>query len=256
MMTKVGWLFIVLAVSHFPAGADAQAISTLTVLHNFGISNEPPENLAAPVMQGPDGTLYGTTAQGGINNDGTVFKIQTNGTGLTVLKEFTNSPDGQNPRSGLVLSGGTLYGTTRGGGSYGLGTVFAVNTDGTGFTNLCSFQGWSDGANPQAGLVLSGSTLYGVAQNGGNGGSGAVFAINTDGTGFTNLYSFSPKEYWSLNNYTNSDGANPMGALVLSGGNLYGTTSQGGTNTGAGTMFAIGTNGTGFSDCQLANQIP
>ena len=220
-------------------GAHAQNnISALTVLHNFGVSNEPPENLSAPVVQGPDGTLYGTSAQGGINNDGTVFKIQTNGTGLTVLKEFTNSPDGQNPQAGLVLSGSALYGTTRGGGAYGLGTVFAVNTDGTGFTNLYSFQGWSDGANPQAGLALSGSTLYGTTTGGGTYGNGAVFAINTDGTGFTNLYSL---------NVGTGDGLFPFAGLILSGGTLYGTASAGGSG-GNGTVFAINTDGTGYTN--------
>ena len=81
----------------------------------------------------------------------------------------TNS-DGANPYAGLILSGNTLYGTACGGGSSGNGTVFAVNTDGTGFTNLHSFTHLvlpgtnSDGANPYAGLILSGNTLYGTAQ--------------------------------------------------------------------------------------------
>jgi uncharacterized repeat protein (TIGR03803 family) len=89
--------------------APGQNISALTVLHTFGITNQPPENPAAGVVQGPDGALYGTSSQGGIGEAGTVFKIQTNGTGLIVLKYFTNSPDGQNPQAGLVLSGNTLY---------------------------------------------------------------------------------------------------------------------------------------------------
>jgi uncharacterized repeat protein (TIGR03803 family) len=272
--------------------AHAQAISALTVLHNFGATNVPPENPLAPVVQGSDGTLYGTTSQGGINDGGTVFKIQTNGTGLTVLKYFTNSPDGATPLAGLVLSGSTLYGTTAGGGASGNGTVFAVNTDGTGYTNLYSFQGGSDGSQPQKGLILSGSTLFGTTYSGGsiggggnNGivfaintdgtgyhkvynftdgespqglilsggtlygatqrggyGNGTVFAVNTDGTGFTNLYNFS-----ALVNNTNSDGAYPLTALILSGGTLYGTATQGGTN-GNGTIFAVHTDGTGFTN--------
>jgi uncharacterized repeat protein (TIGR03803 family) len=240
MMTKVGCLFIVLAVSLFPAGADAQAISTLTVLHNFGITNQPPENLTAPVVQGPDGTLYGTSSQGGFGEAGTVFKIQPNGTGLTVLKSFTNSPDGQNPQAGLVLSGSTLYGATSTGGATGNGTVFAVNTDGTGFTNLYSFQGWSDGANPQAGLVLSGGKLFGTTQFGGAFGNGTVFTINIDGTDFINLYNF-------------SNGANPKAGLISSGNTLYGTTSHGGT--GSGTVFAINSDGTGFTNLYIFSML-
>src|SRR5438270_518090 len=87
---------------------------------------------------------------------------------FTTLHSFNHS-DGANPLAGLVLSGNTLYGTAQSGGSSGYGTVFAVNTDGTGFTNLHSFTARntfganSDGANPAAGLVLSGNTLYGTA---------------------------------------------------------------------------------------------
>jgi len=70
-----------------------------------------------------------------------------------------------------------LYGTTPYGGASGGGTVFAINTDGTGFRNLHSFTGGSDGANPFAGLILSGNTLYGTASSGGSSGSGTVFSI-------------------------------------------------------------------------------
>jgi uncharacterized repeat protein (TIGR03803 family) len=88
----------------------------------------------APLVRGPDGTLYGTTCRG--DGYGTVFMIQPNGTGFAVLKYFTNSVDGATPYAGLVLSGDTLYGTTYEGGRSGGGTVFKVNTDGTGFTVL------------------------------------------------------------------------------------------------------------------------
>ena len=125
---------------------------------------------------------------------------------FTNLHSFNYSDEG-NPQAGLILSGTTLYGTTTG-GSWDQGTVFAVSTDGTGFTNLYSFTAYSiflsansDGANPQAGLILSGNTLYGTAGYGGSSGDGTVFALNTDGTGFTSLYSFT-----TLNNSTNSDG--------------------------------------------------
>src|SRR5439155_1221025 len=91
----------------------------------------------------------------------------------------TNS-DGAYPLASLILSGSTLYGTAAQGGSSGYGTVFAVNTDGTGFRNLHSFAatsgsfpyGNSGGASPFAGLILSGSTLYGTASAGGSSGSG------------------------------------------------------------------------------------
>lgn len=97
---------------------------------------------------------------------------------FTNLHSFTGGSDGANPYyAGLVLSGNTLYGTTQNGGSSDDGTVFAVNTAGTGFTNLYNFTGVNDGANPQAGLVLSSNTLYGTAYGGGNSGDGTVFSL-------------------------------------------------------------------------------
>src|SRR5205085_5228926 len=74
------------------------------------------------------------------------------------------------PLAGLILLGNTLYGTTEDGGSAAYkGMVFAIKTDGTGFTNLHSFIGGSDGAGPTAGFI-SGNTLYGTA--------GTVFSIS------------------------------------------------------------------------------
>src|SRR5438093_686676 len=71
--------------------------------------------------------------------------------------------EGANPNAGLILSNNTLYGTAADGGSSGHGTVFAVNTDGTGFRILHDFTGGSDGANPWSGLIFSGNALYGTA---------------------------------------------------------------------------------------------
>jgi uncharacterized repeat protein (TIGR03803 family) len=89
---------------------------------------------------------------------------------FSTLYSFTNGSDGSAPEAGLILSGNTLYGTAYNGGSADAGTVFKVNTDGTGFATLYSFTNGSDGANPQAGLILSGTTLYGTAQYGGTNG--------------------------------------------------------------------------------------
>src|ERR1039458_6360345 len=90
----------------------------------------------------------------------------------------------------IGVDGKTPYGTATYGGSSENGMVFAINTDGTGFTNLYSFTGGNDGANPFDGLILSGNTLYGTAFNGGSLGSGTVFAVNTNGMGFTILHPF------------------------------------------------------------------
>jgi uncharacterized repeat protein (TIGR03803 family) len=193
--------------------------------------------------------LYGTTWTGGRSGNGTVFTVSTNGTRFTNLYNFvashTNSfgaytnSSGASPNAPLLLSGNRLYGTANLGGSSGIGTVFAVNTDGSGFSNLYCFSGWRDGGGPNGGLLLSGNTLYGTTSLGGSNYDGVVFAINTDGTDYTNLYSFSG----------GSDGGGPNGGLLLSGNTLYGTTYWGGNNNaGSGSVFAISTNGTDFTN--------
>jgi uncharacterized repeat protein (TIGR03803 family) len=220
--------------------------TNFTVIHSFKYSDgELP--LADLVLSG--NTLYGTTEYGGGGNspNGTVFSIKIDGTRFASLYSFTatsgiggrygTNSDGAEPQAGLILSGSTLYGTTAYGGSSGYGTVFAINTNGSNFKILHSFTATSystnsDGANPFAGLILSGYTLYGTTQYGGSSGNGTVFAVNTDGTGFKNLYSFT-----ALSNNTNSDGANPMAGLILAANTLYGTTSKGGV--GVGTVFAL-----------------
>src|SRR5580692_5099667 len=94
---------------------------------------------------------------------------------ITLLHNFTNSPDGATPFARLLLSGGTLYGTTQKGGPASVGSVFAVNTDGSGYTVLHNFTDEPDGSHPAAGLVLAGNTLYGVTVNGGTNGWGTLF---------------------------------------------------------------------------------
>src|ERR1035437_1639580 len=195
---------------------------TFTTLHSFTLLNNSTNSDGARPYAGlilSGNTLYGTAFQGGSSGNGTVFDVQTNGTGFRNRHSF-NYSDGANPYAGLILSGNTLYGTAV--GPYG--TVFKINPNGTGFTNLYNFTAFSnstnrDGANPYAGLILSGNTLYGTAKQGGNSGKGTVFAVNTNGTGFTNLHSFTQLSVPYTG--TNSDGANLVGGLILSGNTLY-----------------------------------
>jgi uncharacterized repeat protein (TIGR03803 family) len=196
-----------------------------TVLHTFTV-NDGANPFAGLILSG--NTLYGTAFDGGTDDSGTVFAVNTDGTGFTDLYNFTGDNDGGNPAAGLILSGNTLYGTTWQGGNDYIGTVFAVNTNGTDFTTLHSFTGGNDGDMPVAGLILSGNTLYGTAPYGGNNFKGTVFAVNTNGTGFTILYSFTG----------GNDGDMPVAGLILSGNTLYGTTSIGGIH-GAGTVFSL-----------------
>ena len=186
-------------------------------------------------------TLYGMTSAGGSSyGKGTLFKISTNGSGYVILHSFTGvGGDGSEPYGSLTLSGTNLFGMTYSGGSNAAGTVFKINTDGSGYTNLHVFSGYPDGAGPYGSLTLSGSTLYGTTYAGGNnyfGGFGTAFKINTDGSGYSILHYFSAAQ---------DDGENPRGSLTLSGSTLYGMTYDGG---GAhGTVFKIETNSAGFA---------
>ena len=233
-----------------------------STLHNFTGGSDGAAPFAGVFSS--SNTLYGTAGQGGASGQGTIFKVNTNGTGFTTLHSFTplgqtynTNSDGSGPWAGLITnsSGTTLYGTAINGGSAGNGTVFAVNADGAGFTTLHSFTAapypyWtnSDGGVPFAGLLLSGNTLYGTASSGGNSGAGAVFALNTDGSGFTNLHSFAAASYSDPDTGdTNSDGISSWSGLILSGNTLYGTAKNGGL-WGRGTVFAVNTDGTGFTN--------
>jgi uncharacterized repeat protein (TIGR03803 family) len=189
--------------------------------------------VAGLVLSGAN--LYGTTEYGGGSNQGVVFAVGTNGTGFTNLHSFRGSAgnDGAEPEAGLILSGTNLYGTTEMGGAFNQGTIFIGGTNGAGFTNLYNFTGGNDGANPMAGLILSGANFYGTANAGGSSGFGTVFAVSTNGMVFTNLHSFTG----------GNDGGAPAAGLILSGGALYGTTTTGGSG-GNGTIFAVNTNGT------------
>ncbi len=135
--------------------------------------------------------LYGAAALGGNvgNGYGTIFAINTNGTGFTNIFYF-HATDGAYPYSDLLLVGSTLYGTTSSGvgsgGSDNAGTVFQINTDGSGFNKLYGFPvpnysgsayTNSTGAEPWAGVVLSGNNLFGVTPTGGTGGVGTVYVL-------------------------------------------------------------------------------
>jgi uncharacterized repeat protein (TIGR03803 family) len=200
------------------------------------------------------GILYGTTSQGGTSGDGVLFQVSTNGSGFTNFYNFTGGDDGGDPAGGLILTNGTLYGTTFSGGSDGAdnGTVFSISAGGTNLNVLHSFTSNNDttngdGAESQAGLILSGAMLYGTTFAGGNSGNGCIFGVSTNSQIFTNLYSFTAGGFDENDNLTNSDGGNPISSLILSGSTLYGTAQNGGLNAN-GTVFAINTDGSDFTN--------
>jgi uncharacterized repeat protein (TIGR03803 family) len=146
---------------------------------------------------------------------------------FNVLYNFTGEGDGSGPLNGLITdSSGNLYGTTNSGGTSGYGDVFKMSTSGV-ETVLHNFAGASDGANPVGILIRDKSgNLYGTTTGGGASGAGTVFEITAAGVESV-LYSFAGQ----------ADGSDSEAGLAIdSSGNLYGTTSTGGTN-GGGTVF-------------------
>jgi uncharacterized repeat protein (TIGR03803 family) len=211
--------------------------SGFTLLHEFaGSSFDGQYPLGSLIMS--DTTLYGMTQNGGNNDRGMIFKIQTDGSGFTLLHAFAgDASEGVGPNGSLIIQGSTLFGMTNAGGMGGVGgswggTIFKIQIDGSDFTMLYSFDSYQ---HPYGALTLEGSTLYGMTQQGGSNDYGTIFKIQTDGSDYTLLHQF-----------TLNDGTNPRGSLILSGTTLYGMTAQGGNST-YGTIFKIDTDGTGFS---------
>jgi len=156
---------------------------------------------------------------------------------FTVLHNFTGPYDGADPWAGLVRdTAGNLYGTTGSGGSSGYGTVFKVDKTGTETVlySFCSVAGCTDGAGPLAGVIMdTAGTLYGTASGGGFYRDGVVFKVDTSG-----------KERVLHHFHGVPDGGSPYAGLVRDAkGNFYGTTFQGGSSGGYGTVFKLSTKG-------------
>lgn len=154
-----------------------------------------------------------------------------------ILHRFACYPtDGGKAYGSLVYKSNYFYGMTSQGGGAAAGIIFKINTNGNDYEILHSFSGDAGGGTPFGNLVMTGSTLYGMTSKGGDDGVGVIFKINTDGSDYTVLHSFSQA-------YT--DGSSPRGSLIISGVMLYGMTYSGGTGTGCaqrcGTVFSLNT---------------
>jgi uncharacterized repeat protein (TIGR03803 family) len=215
------------------------ANGSLTTLYSFcSQSNCTDGEGPGALIQATNGDLYGTTVGDGSTSDGTVFKITQSGK-LTTLYSFcsqANCADGFHPGARLVqATDGDFYGTTYEGGAngYGSGTVFKITPSGK-LTTLYSFCAQcTDGSNPEAGLVqATDGGLYGTTRFGGANNNGTVFKITPRGTLTT------PYRFCAQGGCT--DGSYPEAELIQgTDGNLYGTTSQGGANSGDGTVFRL-----------------
>lgn len=216
-----------------------------TVLHAF--SGPDGQSPYGNLIRDEAGNLYGTTVYGGTGS-GVVFKVDAEGN-ETLLYAFTGGADGSNPVAGVIRDAvGNLYGTTTGGGAFGTGVVFKVEAAADNETVLYSFSGGTDGRTPQAGLIQDkagnfyGTTLFGGIVNDkcGGLGCGVVFKLDPSGTERV-LYRFTG----------GPDGSEPQAGVIRdSAGNLYSTTSGGGTangdcslNDGCGVVFKISPSG-------------
>jgi len=186
------------------------------------------------LIEGTDGSFYGTTYSGGANNYGTIYRITPSGA-LTILHSF-NLTDGAYPWAGLVhATNGSFYGTTVDGGQNGTGTVFRITPAGelTTIYSFCSQGGeCPDGTLPRAALIqATDGSLYGTTWGGGSNDKGTAFRIDLNGA-LRTLHRFC-----SLPNC--ADGSQIVAGLVQdTDGNLYGTTWSGGAY-GAGTIFSL-----------------
>ena len=219
-------------------------------LHNFGINEKDGIYPRAGLIFDGAGNLYGTTYQGGSgpcsSGCGTVFELTpTDDGGWTEKKLHSfglNSKDGIYPFAGLVFdAAGNLYGTTYQGGDFtcgdsGCGTVFELTRTGGRWLEkkLHNFGNGTDGANPYAGLTFDAAgNLYGTTAQGGDYNNGTVFELTPNGSGG-----------WTerkLHNFgiNNKDATLPQAGLIFDdAGNLYGTTAEGGDDSG-GTVFEI-----------------
>jgi|SRR5579862_1691319 len=207
-----------------------------------------------------NGTLYGTTYQGGVDTGecvpagcGTVFSLDPATGAETVLYSFCSNgcSDGASPYAGLIDVNGKLYGTTYAGGAgYNGGTAFSLDPS-TGkqkvLHSFCTQSGCTDGGNPRAGLISVNGMLYGTTYEGGSHDAGTVFSLDP-GTGvYAILYSFCSQGNCA-------DGELPYAGLIDVNGKLYGTTKWGG---GTGGLFSVDP-GTGaetvvYPFCSLAN---
>jgi uncharacterized repeat protein (TIGR03803 family) len=232
-----------------PEGSDYQVLHSFNgvyILNQNGNTNDGAHPYGSLLLIGS--TLYGMTQDGGTNGFfgetlGTIFRINTDGTGFSLIHSFSDNEgpdDGYGPYGSLVTDGTNLFGMTTESTLGAGGVIFSISPNGSNYTIMHVFGTNSiDGSAPQGSLLYSGGVLYGMTADGGTNGTtdaGTIFSINTDGTGYQLIYSFSG---------TTTDGGNPYGSLILSNSTFYGMTRNGGANS-EGTVFSVGTNGLGF----------
>ena len=175
-----------------------------------------------------DGNAFGVSVAGGTGGHGTLFELPHASGALGALYAFADGDDGRRPRGRLAIDGeGNLFGVTLNGGEHGFGTIFELPNGATTVTTLYAFTGGADGRNPGAGVTIDGAgNLFGTTTAGGAHSLGTVFVLPRDASVVTTLHDLSVE-----------DGVGPDAPLEIDAdGNLFGTTTSGGTPGGAGSV--------------------
>lgn len=216
-----------------------------SVIYSFQLGE--PLLPSSGVLADKNGSLYGTAGYGGKNYYGAVYELTptTDRAGhityqLIDLHDFGGSvSDGKYPYGNLLLaSDGSLYGTTRNGGTFGgNGTVYRI-TPSHGYSVIHSFGQGYDGEAPYSGLVQGrDGTMYGTTSAGGANEAGTVYSIRIVGS------AFSERVLYSFGDYKSNDATFVQAPLTIGpAGILYGASSQGGRPYGDGTVFSVATN--------------
>jgi uncharacterized repeat protein (TIGR03803 family) len=247
----------------------------------YGINNDGARPAYA-LTDGGDGFVYGVAGQGGANGTGTIFRMRLDGTQFQVIHTFarinfsnlTNANythEGAFPAGSLVLdrNSGFLYGVTNGGGDAANGTLYRVQTDGSQFQTIFTFEptngtisGTVDSTNchgsvPGGRPLLINDVLYGVTSQGGNDSSNCNGNSTGSTVGFGTIYAVALKDipgsglidydkFSTIHDFNGTYGQTPGGDLILSQDNItmYGQTSSGSSNsngisTDLGTVFSL-----------------
>jgi uncharacterized repeat protein (TIGR03803 family) len=250
----------------FELSPNSNGTWTESILHAFGQGVDGGFPMG-PVTFDKSGNLYGTTQYGGTGQYGIVFELSPSAGGTwteNILYNFTDETDGGLPVAGVVLdAAGNIYGITSSGGEiscnndqgyqpYGCGTVFELthNSNGSWTESVLQAFNWDNGALPLGSIILDaegniyGTTQYGPGLNCGSG-CGTVFKLAPGNGTWTSsiIYTFAG----------GPDGQDPVSGLVEdASGNLYGTTTQGGSATGCsygcGTVFELTPKGANWTE--------
>lgn len=202
---------------------------TVDVSFGFSLAGRPKGRL----IEGTDGNLYGMTNTGGDSDEGVIFRFNPNNDAFTSLFSLGGSAFGGFPEGALFELNGFLFGMCRIGGTSNGGTVFKYNLNNGVFTKLANLSA-TTGTEPIGSFVQAGNgLLYGVCSTGGASGHGTIIQVNPS----TNAVS-------KVHDFDNTNGAVPIGdLLVASNGLMYGTAQTGGLNND-GVLFSFQTNGT------------